>query len=147
MVATKTSTVSPDILPGLPEEMIKVVSEIDITTKIERTILLVHKKRFVDLRVKTRKKETLRARNQAIYLLYMYTELSLSDIAPLFLPALTDHASVLYARDTIIKALENKKIDKFNYMLGGMNVILDCMHSSEITRIKIDGNWTLKSEY
>jgi len=147
MVAPKITTVSPYVLPGLPEDLIEVVSEIDIVTKIERVLISVHGKGFRHLRVKTRKKEIMRARSQAIYLLYMYTELGLPAIAFMFFPALTDHSSALHARDVVIKAIDNKKIDKLNYMLGGMSSILAYMQSSPITRIKIDGSWKLKSEY
>lgn len=147
MGTAETPTISPYALPGMPEDVIGIFSEIDPVTKVERTVYSVHKKNFNDLRIRTRKKGILRARNHAIYLLYLYTELSLESICAIFRPAVTDYSSVIHARDTIIQALNNKKIDKHNYMLGGVSTMLDYMKPSEITRIRIDGIWSLKSKY
>lgn len=136
----------PRIAPGLPEEVLHIVSTTDIIEKIESLILSIHGFDFKALVERTRKPNIVRARNQACYFIYLYTELSLEEIMLLFYPALKDHSSVLFAVRSIEKTLDSKKIFKNQFMIYGVDKCFDAMRGAEAMKAKHDGIWRLKSE-
>jgi len=57
---------------------------------------------------KTRKQEVVRARHIAMYLMSLYTRLSLGSIAATFGDAITNHTTVIHGRETVRDQLSSR---------------------------------------
>jgi len=134
------------IAPGLPKEVLNIVTKVDAIDAIESIIIAAHGLNFFKLGVKTRKPIIVRARKQACYLLYVYTLLSLEEIMLLFYPALKDHTSVLFGVHSVDTALGVEHLFKNQYILHGLQECLNSMYAMPVVKVKYDGVWRLKSE-
>jgi len=139
-----TTVIDYRVAPGIPSGKIQSLILPLSVRHVEKAIKYAHGVGFEYLSKKSRKKEAIMMRYQAIYLLYIYTPLTFQSICDIFKPAINNHGSAISAFNNISKAIDDLHLVKHPYLLTRFDKCLEFMSTLEPAKIKIDSRWEIQ---